>query len=186
MQTEWREDEAHARLLYDDERPRLRRPVNPTILQLRRPVFLVLPVVFVLACAGPSFAAAYLAADLLPFRVTALALGLSGFMAPILFLTLMLARRQEKSFALLIPNALSVSHALLILAAGAMFAAPSLTSSEPVAAVLASLPGPVLEEPPLQLAKAYIGAFLLVTVVSIGAVVVFRLLGLRRVVAEGA
>ncbi|MCQ8184965.1 hypothetical protein [Parvularcula maris] len=186
MDTEWRDQEAASRLLYDDERPRLRRPVNPTVLKLRRPAFLVMPLVFALACIGPSFGVAYLAADLLPVSETVLASGLSGFMALTLLLTLALARRQEKSFALLIPNALSVSHALLIVTAGALFAVPSLLAAEPVAAVLSSLPGPALEEPPLQLAKAYIGAFLLVTGVSIGAVVVFRILGLRRVVAEGA
>jgi hypothetical protein len=187
MEDDVRVEDARVRLLYDDDRPRLRRPINPTVLKLRRPTFLVLPLVFVLTSCAVGYGAASVVSPLVlnaaPLAVAAV---LAVFTAAVLGLTLMLGSREEKSFALLLPNALSVGHALLMLVATAVLLVPGLLSGEVASQALAALPGPRLDDAVLMLAKAYVLAFVLVTLASGASVVLFRLLALRRVVADAA
>ncbi len=175
---------AAVRLLYDDEAPRLRRPINPTILQFRRPLFFFAPLALLLSAGLPALAAGVLLSEALPWTREVVAAGLGSFLALIIFFALVLARREERSFSLLVPNTLSAAHGFLALCfLGAFILAGPLGRAE-VPQIFALLPGPPVDELPLQFAKAYIFFFLVVTVTSILAILLMRFVGLRRVIAE--
>lgn len=175
---------AAERLLYDDAAPRVRRPMQTRVLRLRRPAFLILPLALAVSAAAPGYLAARLLAGVVELPVNAAAAGLSLLIAAILLVGLLLARREERSFALLAPNSLSAAHALLLLAFAAVFVAAGPLEEERVTRVLAGLPGPPLAAPHLQLFKAYCLAFTGITGLTLLGVVLLRLLGFHRVVAE--
>ena len=182
----WERETAAQRLLYDDAAPRLRQPVNPTVLKFRRPAFLFIPLTVAVAAALPaSFVAAALAAPS-PDALPGVGAVFGGFFLFALTIALFLSRREEGSYALLTPNLVSVSHAALLLAFLSAILVPGLLASPPVAGVMAGLPGPTLPTPQLELLKAYCILFVLVTLASTAAALVLRLIGFRRVVAGSA
>ena len=177
---------ARERLLYDDAAPRLRSPVAPTMLTLRRPALLVAPAAFVLSVAIPAAGAATVVAPLAGAGLRVVGSGLAGLLVLALAAALLLSRREEGSFAFLSANLLMVTHALVgMIFVAAIVAAGPLGMTQ-VAGVLAQVPGPAVDGFILQLAKAYCVLFLVATAASLGAAIVFRWIGLRRVIAGKA
>jgi hypothetical protein len=177
------QERAATRLLYDDQAPRLRRPVNPTVLRLRRPGALFFPLSLLFAAGIPGAGTAWLAGRVgvaVPDAAVAV-LTTSGGFALVLMCALALARREEKSFALLLPNVLSVAHAILAVGFLAAFALIQQPGFSVIGRYAGLVPGPRFDLANHQLAYAYCILFLLVTAGGIIASVLFRLVGLGRV-----
>ena len=173
------------RLLYDDTAPRLRRPINPTVLKFRRPSFLFMPLTVVIAAviagAIATFGIAGSSAEL-----PVIAGVFAGFFLLIMVLALVFSRREEDSYALLTPNLVSLAHAMLLIGFVVAIVMPGALSAPTVQGILAGLPGPQLESPQLELFKAYCILFVVITVASVVGALVVRLIGFRRVVAGTA
>lgn len=184
MDSNWDEETSLGRLLYDDEAPRLRRPINATVLRFRRPAVLIVPLALVVAAILPAILGALLIEPSTPWPLETVAAVMAVFILIILMGALALARREERSFALLVPNTLSVAHALLALLLLAGFIVGGPLGVDEVPQLLAGLPGPAVPTFELTMMKAYVFLFLVVTAASILAMMLFRVLGFRRVVAD--
>ncbi|NNU16729.1 hypothetical protein HK107_10385 [Parvularcula sp. ZS-1/3] len=177
--------EANLRLLYDDDAPRLRRPINESVLVLRRPSVLFAPVAVLIAAGIPAAVLAFLTADMLPFSLEQMGIAYGAFLTLVLVAAIGLAKREQRSFALLMPSTLSMAHfGLLIAAIAGLVAAGS--GIEAVPQTLAGLPGPQLDTIQLQLMKGYMVFFVLMTVAAILSVFLLRIIGFQRVVAADA
>lgn len=170
------------RLLYDDAAPRKVRPINKVVLRFRRPGLLFAPLALAISAGLPATGAAFVLGDVLPGDIALNAAAIGGVMALFLLLALVFARREENSFALVTPNMLTVSHAFLSLALIGAFVAGGPMQVEAVPRVLGALPGPMFDELQLQIFKAYLVLFILMTAAAVVSAQLFKFLGLRRVV----
>lgn len=177
---------AAERLLYDDEAPRIRRPINASVLMFRKPALFFLPLAVLISAGLPAAAGGFVMAGALPWTPPVVAAGLGSFLAIILFVSLVMASRGEKSFALLVPNTLSTAHAFLVICFVAAFVMAGPMGRTEIPQILSMLPGPPVEGLHLQFAKAYILFFLAVTVCSVASIMLMRVLGFRRVIAGSA
>ncbi|MEM9840379.1 MAG: hypothetical protein AAF830_14660 [Pseudomonadota bacterium] len=174
------------RLLYDDAAPRLRRPVNATVLKFRRPAFLFLPLALALA---PAIATAILVMGLsasTPDFLQMAAMVFGSFFFVCVVLALLFARRSEGSFALFTPNLISAAHAGLLIAFIAALVMPQAVQMPAAQMLLGTMPGPELPNPQLGLFKAYVVLFALITAACVAAGIVLRWVCFRRVVAGTA
>lgn len=176
-------DDARTRLLYDDQAPRVRQPINATVLKFRRPSVLVLPLALILTAAVPTALAVAALMPSLPVPPQWLAGVLGSFFLLALSLALALAKREDESFALLLPNLLSASHLLLLLALIGTFVAAGPFQNTYVANLVTTFPGPAMGSFVLDLMKSYCILFVLITIASFISSLVFRVVGFRRVVA---
>lgn len=186
MEDRRRRETSTERLLYDDAAPRLRRPINPTVLKFRRPAALVIPLAIVI---GTAVSSGTMIAVLVANEPGVLMLAgavFGGFFLAGVLLALIVSRRSGGIYALFTPNLISVSHAVLLLAFVSAIAMPEVLQVPPAEALLGALPGPELPTPRLGLFKAYVVLFVLITAASIAAGVLVRLVCFRRVIAGEA
>ncbi|WP_189576434.1 hypothetical protein [Parvularcula lutaonensis] len=186
MQDGWEKETSAERLLYDDAEPRLLRPVQSTVLKLRRPALLFFPLTLIIAALVPGILGAALLRGIVPGQIEVVAGSLGTFFLVVLGFAVLLARREGGSFALLMPSTLSVTHFLLMLGlAAAMFGSPMLQGTA-FPAILGSVPGPQLDEPHLMVFKAYCFFFVVLTLMAVLSVFILRITGFQRVVADAA
>jgi len=181
MENAWEHESASSRLLYDDERPRLRPEINPTRLRLRKPSWLLFPIAFVLAAGAPGVAVGEILAQRLPYDHAIVGSAAAAFQGFTLLLALLFARRDQSNLALLTPYYLSSVHAFLAVAVGAAFVAVSFLGVTEVEEWVAAAALPEMDSFGLQLALVYVATFALFTVSTLLSTVIFRLLGLVRV-----
>jgi len=176
-------EHARTRLLYDDTAPRFRKPVNPSVLKFRRPGILFLPVTVLVAAAVPTAMATGALFPAMSLGPEPVAAAFGSFFVLAVLMGLGLSRREEQSFALLLPNLLSASHLLLLVALGVAFFGAGPQGNATIQQLVDGFPGPAMGTTTLNLLKAYCVLFALITVASVAAALVMRLIGFRRVVA---
>ena len=179
-------DDSRTRLLYDDAAPRFRKPINATVLKFRRPSLLFIPLALIITAAVPTALSVSALAPVMAVEPKWLAAALGSFFVLAVALGLALAKREQHSFALLLPNLLSASHLLLLLALIGVFVAAGPMQNADVAQLVAGFPGPPMGSFSMNLMKGYCLFFALITVSCLVAAVVMRFIGFRRVVAGEA